>query len=103
MGIKLPKKFDVASADFLGSGDKHCMYLNYFYANDIPGNEDVKFEYFKEILNGSDELLDLLESEGIAQPESATMVNCPGGFFDSMSEDQAKRFYEIVKPLIPTK
>ena len=54
MGVKLSKKFDVASADFLGSGDKHCMYLNYFYANDIPGNEDVKFEYFKEILNGSD-------------------------------------------------
>ena len=35
-------------------------------------------------------------------PDSATMVNCPDGFFDSMTEEQAKKFYDIIKPLIPT-
>ena len=102
MGVKLSKKFDVETASFLGNGDKHCMYLNYFYTNDLQGTDDEKFERFMEILNGSDELLLLLETEKIEQPQSSTMVNCPGGFFDSMTEDQAQRFYNIIKPLIET-
>ena len=106
MGTNLvkSKKFDIDNSAFLafGSAENYMQYLIYFYSIEIKGNEDEKFEQFEQILNGSDDIQDFLVSEGIKMPDSATMVNCPGGFFDSMTEEQAKKFYDIIKPLIPT-
>ena len=56
MGARFTKQFDVNSAAFLGAGDKHCTYLNYFYDNSLEGDDDTKFESFKELVCNSVEL-----------------------------------------------
>ena len=47
---KAKAKLDVNSKEFLGSGDKHVMYLNHFYQNNLEGEDDGKFETFKELI-----------------------------------------------------
>ena len=56
MGQMITRRFDVAGAAFLGAGDKHCTYLNYFYENNLVGDDDTKFEHFKELICNSDRL-----------------------------------------------
>ena len=56
MGARFTKQFDVNSAAFLGAGDKHCTYLNHFYDNSLEGDDNTKFESFKELVCNSVEL-----------------------------------------------
>ena len=45
-------RLNVNGEEFLGTGDKgkHVMYLNYFYQNNLEGEDDAKFETFKELI-----------------------------------------------------
>ena len=36
--------FNVKGSSFLGAGDKHLTYLNYFYENSLQGDDESKFE-----------------------------------------------------------
>ena len=35
--------------------------------------------------------------ENINMPNEPSEINSPGGFFASLTEDQAQKFYEIIK------
>ena len=56
----------------------------YFYLNDIKGDNDQKFEYFKEIVGNSDDLQQLMIDENIEMPSEASSVT---GFLEDLSEE----------------
>ena len=48
MGAKAMKsRFDITERPFLGAGDEHVMYLKNYYANNLNGTEEQKFEMLK--------------------------------------------------------
>ena len=97
MGNRIKSKsFDINDTAFLGAGDKHCMYLNHLYTNEITGTDKEKFEKILEILSNQ-EVQNLMISEDIEMPSDADEINCPGGFFEKLTEKQAQKFYEIIK------
>ena len=55
MGNRIKSKsFDINDTAFLGAGDKHCMYLNHLYTNEITGTDKEKFEKILEILSNQE-------------------------------------------------
>ena len=100
MGIKFTKQFDVNGAAFLGAGDKHCTYLNYFYENSLEGDDDQKFEYFKELVCNSPGLQHVMEDNEIDMPSDSSKMCSQDGFFDSLTERQAEAFYTELKKII---
>ena len=45
MGAKAMKsRFDITESTFLGAGDEHFMYLKDYYAKNLNGTEEQKFE-----------------------------------------------------------
>ena len=97
MGANLKKQFDVNSAAFLGAGDKHCTYLNYFYENTLEGDDDAKFEQFKDLICKHENLQDVMEKNDIDMPSDSSKMCSQDGFFDSLTEDKAEKFYNALK------
>ncbi len=95
---KAKAKLDVNSKEFLGSGDKgkHVMYLNYFYQNNLDGDEVAKFETFKELICSNEELQIVMDETEIEMPVDASEMGGIDGFFDKMTENQAEQFYNAL-------
>ena len=80
---------DVNAFDQLGTGDRYNNYLVHYYENEIPGDNDEKFEFMKELQARHDDLRELMEEKGIELPSQASDMFGDGGFFDSLDESQA--------------
>ncbi len=93
---KAKAKLDVNSSEFLGSGDKHVMYLNHFYQNNLDGEDKAKFETFKELICSNKELQNVMDETEIEMPVDASEMLGEDGFFDRMTEDQALKFYNAL-------
>ena len=62
---------------FLGSGKKegqgiYWMKLDYFYTNELQGDDSQKFAQFEELRKANPKLDDIIEESGI-NPEEGTM------------------------------
>ena len=100
MGTKaLNRPFDIENKGqgFLGAGDQYVMYLKHFYEKNLPGTDSDKFEILNELISNNDDLQQLMADNDINQPLNPSQVNSPGGFIESLTNDQAKKFYTIVK------
>lgn len=89
LSSKAKSKLNVGENEFLGSGDKHVMYLNYFYQNKMLGDDAAKFETFKEIVSASEELQRVMDEAEIEMPVDKSEMLGNDGFFDKMTEEQA--------------
>ena len=69
---RVTSHFDVGESAFLGTGDKYNTYLVYFYDNGLSGDEDQKFEFFKELYFNNDGLREFFEEEGLELPCSSS-------------------------------
>ena len=66
MGAKaLQSKFDITERPFLGAGDEHVMYLQNYYANNLNGTEEQKFEMLIQLIENNDQLQELLDQNSI--------------------------------------
>ena len=61
-------EMNVMSFDTLGTGDPYNNYLVHYYENEIPGDNDEKFEFMKELQARHDDLRELMEEKGIELP-----------------------------------
>ena len=82
--------------DFLGKGERgeYWTKLEYFYSNEVPGDENEKFETFEKLMNTNPELMKIIEDANLT-PEADTMLS-QDGFFDSIDESVAKKMYEAI-------
>ena len=102
MGARTSRQFNINSAAFLGTGDKHCTYLNYFYEHMLIGDDDTKFELFKELVCNNEDLQKVMEDNDIDMPSDSKTVSSQGGFFDSLTEAKAEIFYKALYAAIPS-
>jgi hypothetical protein len=100
--IKGPVKreFNINSAAFLGAGDKHSTFLNYFYENKLEGDDHSKFEQFKSIICMNEDLQKLMEDNDINIPSDSTEMCSQDGFFDTLNEEKADLLYNAIRKLI---
>ena len=89
LSSKAKSKLNVGENEFLGSGDKHVMYLNYFYQNNLLGDDAAKFETFKELVSASEKLQEVMDKAEIEMPVDKSEMLGNDGFFDKMTEEQA--------------
>ena len=95
------KVFDIFSTCFLGNSDKPFnSYLIHFYETGLEGDNDQKFEGFKELVATNEGLKEFLEDQGIELPCEASGMTGENGFFDKMDEGQAKGFYDVLKQIM---
>ena len=95
MGLTLSRRCDFANSEFLSApGEKkHCEYLKYFYSNDIQGSNEEKFQAFRDLVNQSEDLRNVMEEQDLEFPASHNEIN---EFIDQMTEKQAEQFYHVL-------
>ena len=87
---------DVEGSSFLGAGDKYCTYLNYFYENTLQGDDDTKFELFRDLVCSNEALQEVMEDNDIQMPSDSSKMCSQDGFFDSLDETKAIKLYNAL-------
>ena len=90
-GVKA--KLDRSNSKFLGNGEEK-VYLQNFFNSEMQGTPSEKFKILSELVDEYDEICDL-----ISLPTTHEEMNTQGGFFDKLSDEQAKQIYEALKAL----
>ncbi len=88
-------RLDRRSSQFLSSGeDSHKTYLNKFYNEQLQGNSFEKYKILEAIVEDHEEVANLIEL-----PSEHDKMCTQGGFFDSLTEEQATKLYDVLEAL----
>ena len=72
----------------------HKTYLNKFYNEELQGNSFEKYKILEALLEDHEEVSNLIEL-----PSDHDQMCAQGGFFDSLSEEQAKKLYDVLEAI----
>ncbi len=92
------RRVNIEGSDFLGDVEKreYITYLNHFYNNELEDDDSDKYEQLNDLVSNNEVLNGKMGELNLNLPLNGDGMT---GFFDSLTEDQAKALYDAIKSL----